>query len=83
MNTGDIKHLISASTVSLRNGIYTARWGFFYRMGKSTETCRQKVIDAIPGAEIVEAYEHYAAFRGGAPLSRSSHWCVKFRIKEN
>ena len=74
----EVKEKLSFDTYSFRNGIFTVRQGFFYRMGKSIEDYRQKVLKAFPDAKIVDSGEVWKPFRGGSNTANSSHWFVKF-----
>jgi len=80
MTIKQIEELISADSISLRNGVFTARHGFYYRHGGSAESYAAQVIAAVPGAVLVDEGEHYAAFRGGASVANQSHWWVKFTV---
>ena len=78
MKNIEIKKIIGANTISKKNGVYTARWGFFYRMDRSPETQANKVMDKYPNATIVDKGEIYKPFRGGSSIANSSHFFVKF-----
>ncbi len=78
MKNIEIKKIIGANTISKKNGVYTARWGFFYKMGRSPETQANKVMDKYPNATIVDKEEIYKPFRGGSSIANSSHFFVKF-----
>lgn len=75
-----IKEKLSADTYSRKGDVITVRVGFFYTMGKSTQTLIVKVLNAFPTATIVDSGEHWALFRGGDSVARGSHWFVKFTI---
>jgi hypothetical protein len=66
--------------ITRKGEVWTARRGFFYRFGGSAEKYSEGVKKAFPDATILENGEFKAPFRGGAPISRSSHWFVKFTI---
>ncbi len=70
-------------THSCKNGIFTVRMGFFYRMGKDANYCKMKVLDVFPDAKIIDFGEKYKPFRGSASVANQSHWFVKFTLPEN
>jgi hypothetical protein len=76
----EIKEKIHADAYSLKNNVFTLRWGFFYKMGKTTELHRNKVLEAFPDAVIVDSGEVWKPFRGGSSVANSSHWFVKFTL---
>jgi hypothetical protein len=78
----EIKQKISADSYSHKDNVFTLRWGFFYKMGKTTERYIQKVKDVFPNANIIDSGEVWKSFRGGASVANSSHWFVKFTIPE-
>tara|TARA_R110000772_G_scaffold120186_1_gene226379 strand:- start:1143 stop:1391 length:249 start_codon:yes stop_codon:yes gene_type:complete len=67
-------------TLSVRNGVYTARRGFFYRHGKTSQHIVDKITWPFPTATIIDHGEVWKAFNGGAPVSKQSHWWVKFTL---
>lgn len=71
---------LHASTCSLRAGVYTARWGFFYSHGRTAETAVQRVLATFPHAHVVDSGEVWKPFSGGAPTAKQSHWWVKFTL---
>lgn len=74
-----IKFLICADSLSRKAGIYTARWGFFYRRGQTSESHAARVRGI--GGCVLDHGEVWKSFRGGASVSQSSHWWVKFTIQ--
>lgn len=54
-------------SVSKRAGVFIARRGYFYRHGATSEMYAKMV--EKNGFEVIEHGDHYAAFRGGAPLA--------------
>jgi len=65
-------------TISLRNGVFTVRRGFYYRHGTTAEDKANCVKQYLPTARIIECGEIWAAFRGNASVADQSHWFVKF-----
>lgn len=82
MTLKELKAKSGIDSISCKDGIYTARIGFYYQHGRSAEWMRKRVQDSLPEAEIIDAGEKYATFSGGAPLSRQSHWWCKFKMPE-
>lgn len=78
-----IKEQLYADTLSFKNGVYTARWGFFYTHGRTSEKYAAKVKAIFPEAIILDFGKHWAPFRGGASIGRSSHFWVKFKLEES
>lgn len=75
-----VRETLHASTCSLRAGVYTARWGFFYRHHGSAERAAERVLVAFPHAHVVDSGEVWKAFSGGASVANQSHWFVKFTL---
>ena len=86
MKSSDMHEIVGGNKVSKHKGIFTARFGYFYRHGQSGESTRDKVVKRLTDAGIkhtvVDYGDHYAAFDGGAPIEKSSHFYVKFTIEE-
>jgi hypothetical protein len=78
----EVKEKLHFDSYSVKNGVFTVRKEFFYRMGKDTEYYRQKVLEAFPNVKIVDSGEVWKAFRGGASVANSSHWFVKFTFED-
>lgn len=85
MKTKEIRERLmgAVDTVSQRDRIFTVRKGFFYSHGKTSDDLVAKVRTAFPDAEIVDSGEVWKSFRGGASVTQSSHWYVKFKEKES
>jgi hypothetical protein len=75
-----VEELISADTLSLRNGVFTARRGFFYSGGVTAQAYAAGVIAAVPGAVLLDCGSKWTVFRGGASCANQSHWWVKFTV---
>ena len=69
-----------ADTLSKKNGIYTIRQGFYYKMERSEEKLKKNILEVYPNAEIIDSGEHWAAFRGGQTIASGSHFWVKFKL---
>lgn len=77
----EIKDAIGADTLSFREGIFTARRGFFYSHGGSSNQFAEKIRNRIKNAVILDHGEVWKPFRGGAPVAKQSHWWVKFTTR--
>ena len=81
MTTKEIKSLLQVDMVSKkRNGNFIIRKGYFYTNNFSEGKLKAKVEMLIPSATVVECGNHWTAFKGNAPLQKSSHWWVEFQI---
>ena len=82
MTTVEVTKLIgcSAENVSASKGIFTYRKGFFYTHGQTADPMVAKVQSCIPDAIIVDSGTVWKPFKGGAPLEKSSHFFVKFKV---
>ncbi len=76
----EVKEAIEADTLSKKKEVYTARKGFFYRHGYTSEQYAKKIEKLVKHSEIIEHGEIWKPFRGGASVANSSHWWVKFKI---
>lgn len=82
MKATEVKKLVPTfNTVSKRNGVYTARKSFYYRMGNDQYSLAKVIEESVPGAVVLDKGEQYKAFRGGDTVAQGSHWWVKFRIE--
>lgn len=61
-------------------GNYVARLEFFYRNGGTADSFAACVLKAVPGAVILNKWETWKPFRGGASTANSSHWGVEFQV---
>ena len=78
----EVKEKLSADSYSVKNGVFTVRRGYFYRMGKTTEDFEKKVLESFPNAKIVDSGDVWKAFNGGAGIAQNSHWYVKFTLED-
>jgi hypothetical protein len=79
--TTEVKFKLRVDTCSRKDDVYTVRCGFFYRMGKTADTYRDRVLEVYPSAKIISFGEVYKPFRGGASVANSSHWYVVFQLQ--
>lgn len=67
-----------------RDGTYTVRREFFYRHGMDSVKFSQNLMERLAAqgvmVELIDRWEHYTGFRGGASVRNQSHWGVKFRV---
>jgi hypothetical protein len=80
MKLQQIKDAIHASSLSVKHGVYTARWGFFYTHGCTATAKAMRVTTALPQALVIDSGEVWKSFNGGAPVAAQSHWFVKFTL---
>lgn len=66
-----------------KDGLFTVRKGFFYRMGHTTDDYVRKVMETFPNARIFDKGEVWKSFRGGASVANQSHWYVKFVLQDD
>jgi alpha-amylase/alpha-mannosidase (GH57 family) len=81
MKNEEIRILISANTLSRRNGVYTARRGFFYTNRKSSQDFADRIqnrLGQFGTVVIVDHGEQWKPFKGGASVANQSHWWVTF-----
>lgn len=69
--------------LSKSKGIYTARWGYFYRHGRTSDECVQSVLDGLSGVRVIDSGDVWKSFRGGASVKNQSHFFVKFQIAQD
>lgn len=67
-----------------RDGTYTIRREFYYRHGMTASDFRDSAVKRLKdqgvAVEVIDYWEHYTGFRGGASVRNQSHWGVKFRV---
>lgn len=76
------ENVVGVDSCSKRDGVFTARKGFFYTFAGTSEKFAETIKAAFPNAKIIEHGEHWAPFRGGASVAESSHWWVKFTMED-
>lgn len=79
-----LQELISIDQVTRKGDLYTFRAGYYYRHGQTEDSVATRISKALTAHgyrhEIVDKGDHWAAFRGGASIARSSHFWVKIRL---
>ena len=85
MKTADLRNIFhsTADVISQKDGIVTIKKCYYWGVTKSGESYRDKVLELLPTATIVDFGNHFAPFRGGAKAGspQSSYFWVKFRIE--
>ena len=68
------------------SGNYVFRKGYFYSGNQTSEGFSKRISEQLNQLdvkhEIVSHGDHWAAFKGGAPLSQQSHFWVDVKITE-
>jgi len=62
---------------STKENLFTAKWGYFYRHGRTAEGYAEKIKTALKGVHIASARDIWN------PWPKDSYFEVKFRIKED
>ena len=74
----EVKELLCGTydTVSRnKDGNIVIRRGYFYRNGMDGQKFGERIMEKLGGAvTLVECGDHWAPFRGGASVARSSHF---------
>lgn len=76
--------LTSCAHVSKSNGVFTFRLPYFYRKGTVLDYVNKistKLTDAKLAFNVEQSGDHWARFKGGAPVSKQSHYFVKVTIQ--
>ncbi len=69
--------------ITKRGDVFIGRWGFFYPHGNSAYKIAAKLKEALPNIEITDTEDVWTPFNGFAPVSRQSHFQVRFKLNEN
>jgi hypothetical protein len=81
-----LHEIVGFDQVSKRKGIFKVYQGYFYTHGRSSDKLSHEVDARLTQAGIkhtmVDHGNHYADFRGGAPLSQQSHFWATFTVDE-
>ena len=82
LTTDAIRAEINSDTLSLRKGIYTAKWSYFYSSGRSVETCKEKITTAFSNAYIIDGGNHWHSFVGGCKTgsAQDTYFWVTFKL---
>jgi len=85
MTTKQIREALDGVVDTLgknKAGNYVARRGFFYTNGGTADKFAEEIKRQIPAANILNTWERWTAFRGGASTANQSHWGVEFEVSE-
>lgn len=63
-----------------KDGTFTVRKSFYYRMGGDAFQWGERVQNSLPMAEIMNVGEVDLPFKGGAPVRKQSHWWAKIKF---
>ena len=70
-----------------KDGTIIVRRGYFYRHNMNLLDFTVQVSELMNLAgltfDVVDHYDHWTAFNGGAPLARSSHFAVVFKGRDH
>jgi len=84
MIISELKKIIYVSSISNYKGITTFRQSYFYTNNMNAEKFKNEIVNKLMEHnikfELVDYYDYWAPFKGGAPISKQSHWCVKLKI---
>ena len=85
MKLKDLKEKVACSMISKkRNGNILFRQGFFYTNGGTANMFESKITNRLNdlGAEyvVIESYETWKPFKGGASITNQSHWGVEVKL---
>ena len=68
------------------SGEFIFRLGYFYTSGQTSDdfvaAIKKQLTDAGLKFTITDSGDHWAAFKGGAPIAKQSHWWVTAAVKE-
>jgi len=82
-----IKNAVWADQISKdKEGNYIFRKGYYYRNGMDEDKWAARIAGELAKAgleaQLVDSYDHWAAFNGGASLKNSSHFAAVFKITD-
>lgn len=70
-----------------KDGTIIVRRGYFYRPSYTCEDFSQAMADQLNRGgltfDVVDYYDHWAPFNGGAPVARQSHFAVVFKGRDH
>ncbi len=82
MKLEELKMKLGCTVLSVRKGVYTAKWSYFYRHGRTPEGLAEVVLAKFPNASIIEKGDHWHGFVGGARAgsAQDSYMWVRFTL---
>jgi hypothetical protein len=67
-----------------RNGNILFRKGYFYRFNQNEESLANSIIEQLTTvglkARVVDSGDHWAPFKGSAPVAKQSHFYVELAV---
>lgn len=70
-----------------KDGTIIVRRGYFYRHNATAETFMLNASERLNQLgltfDVVDYYDHWAPFNGGAPVARQSHFAVVFKGRDH
>lgn len=69
--------------VTKRGDEFIGRWGFFYPHGNSADKIAARMKEVMPDIEITHTEDVWTPFNGFAPVSRQSHFQVRFKLTDH
>lgn len=61
---------------------YVIRQAYYYRNGRSQHIMVEKLKEKFPDVNIVDTWDKFVAFRGGASVANQSHFGVEFNFNQ-
>ena len=86
MTHEEIRKRIGSDTLGKkRNGNFLARYSYFYTNGRTPEKCAERIKTSFLNSqvEIINTYNQWKAFKGGASVANQSHFGVEFKLTVN
>jgi hypothetical protein len=84
MTTKQVAKMLGVSEDSMRKykGVFRYHQSYYYRHGMDGTTVRDRVLQKIPDAKILDYGDHYHSFVGGCKdgSDRDSFFWVKFTV---
>ena len=81
---GDSSWTDKPGRMSLRNGVFTMRKGYYYRHGANAESVFKSNLEKLNAAfdvTDVDYGDHYASFKSGEGILKNSYWWMSFKLK--
>lgn len=66
-----------------KKGNYVIRQAYFYSNGRSQHIMAEKLKEKFPDVNIVDTWNKFTSFRGGASVANQSHFGVEFNFTTN
>lgn len=86
---GKVREILGSSVESVgknKDGNIVVRKGYFYRNGQNSgdfaENIKWLLLDGKLDVALVGCSDNWFPFKGGAPVSKQSHFAAEFKIYE-